>query len=270
MSCVLWCKCVLQLSGFALCGRKAWWSRRLLCCVMGRYTETVRSWVMCREGVPELSGLVLCGGKAHWSCHVLCCMLQRRGIAVGSCVVWWEGVLTPSRVLRCVQGRRTEAVGSCVVWLEGVLKLSGHVRLYLWVLSCIQRRRTEAVGSWVVYREGDWKLSGLVCLYSLKQLKLFSRKPTQANKKNIKIIIHSSIGKTTKITKYNHIKISPPTGRGRELKWSWYLYFVTNGNMNHLNVYVNKSFKSPRVMSLVTATVEKKIDSIPLLFLLVI
>jgi hypothetical protein len=57
----------------------------------------------------------------------LCCVVQRRGIAVGSCVVWWEGVLTPSRVLRCVQGRRTEAVGSCVVWLEGVLKLSGLV-----------------------------------------------------------------------------------------------------------------------------------------------
>ena len=40
--------------------------------------------------------------------------------------------------------------------------------------------------------------------------------------------------------------------------------------MNHLNVYVNKSFKSPRVMSLVTATVEKKIDSLPLPFLLII
>jgi hypothetical protein len=40
--------------------------------------------------------------------------------------------------------------------------------------------------------------------------------------------------------------------------------------MNHLSVYVKISSKSPRVMSLVTATVEKKIDSIPLLFLLVI
>ena len=61
-------------------------------------------------------------------------------------------------------------------------------------------RRTEAVRSCVVWWEGDWKLSGLVRLCSLKQLKLISRQLTQANEKNMRIIIHSSIGKTTKIT----------------------------------------------------------------------
>ena len=171
--CFVWSKGVMKPSAFVMCDGKVYWNCQVLSYVQGRRT---------------------------WSCRVLCCVVGSCSEAVGSCVVWWEGVLTPSRVLRCVRGRRTEAVGSCVVWLEGVLKLSGHVHLYLWVLSCIQGRRTEAVGSWVVYREGDWKLSGLVCLYSLKQLKLFSRKPTQANKKNMKIIIHSSIGKTTKIT----------------------------------------------------------------------
>ena len=61
-------------------------------------------------------------------------------------------------------------------------------------------RRTEAVRSCVVWWEGDWKLSDLVRLCSLKQLKLISRQPTQANEKNMRIIIHSSIGKTTKVT----------------------------------------------------------------------
>ena len=51
-SCVVWWEGVLKLSGIVLCGVKAWYSRWVMCCVVGRRTDAV-------------SGLELCAGKAY-------------------------------------------------------------------------------------------------------------------------------------------------------------------------------------------------------------
>jgi hypothetical protein len=51
-SCIVWWEGALKLSGLVLCGAKAWYSRRVMCCVVGRRTDAV-------------SGLALCAGKAY-------------------------------------------------------------------------------------------------------------------------------------------------------------------------------------------------------------